>query len=166
LQQAACQDNEHIVGLILYAGADVNSGGSRYHGSALHAATSCGNWWLVQVLLQAGADVNGMDEGFGSALQVASKNGDRNVVQLLLDAGADVNSTGWEFGSALQEAAKRNYAHRYFRTFTSTWGERRGNLVQVEVSPAPLGEYSHLIQLMSSPRVWMCSHEAIATWYG
>jgi ankyrin repeat protein len=46
----------------------------------------------VQMLLDAGADVNAQGGYCGNALQAASWGGHEEVVQMLLAAGADVNA--------------------------------------------------------------------------
>ena len=81
---------------------DINAKGGHY-GNALQAASFRGHEKIVQILLDAGADVN-LKEQYGIGLQEASKNGHENVVQILLDAGADVNNRG-RYDSALQAAS-------------------------------------------------------------
>ena len=54
------------------------------------------DWWedtekVIQLLLEAGADLNNIWEGQGTALQVAAFWGSELAVKLLLKANADVN---------------------------------------------------------------------------
>ena len=49
---------------------------------------------MVQILVDAGADVNAQGGDYGNALQAASSNGDKKVVQILPNAGADVSAEG------------------------------------------------------------------------
>ncbi|CAG8262886.1 unnamed protein product [Penicillium salamii] len=76
-------------------------------GGALQAASFGGYESLVEILLQAGADVNAQGGEYGNALQAAALNGSPETVQILLGAGADVNAQGGEYGNALQAAAWR-----------------------------------------------------------
>ena len=47
---------------------------------------------MVQILIDARADVNAQGGYYGNALQAASFEGHKKVVQMLMDAGADVNA--------------------------------------------------------------------------
>ena len=60
---------------------------------------------MVELLLDAGADVNDQGGQFGNVLQAAADKGHTKVVQLLLDAGADVNAQGGRYRTALQAAS-------------------------------------------------------------
>jgi hypothetical protein len=75
------------------------------NGDALYYASLLGLQTVVQMLLDAGADVNAQGGMYGSALQAASAGGYEKVVQMLLDAGADVNAQGGWFSVALQTAS-------------------------------------------------------------
>lgn len=112
LQSACIIGSIEVCKALLESGSIVNAEAGNY-GSALQAAT-----WredreearlLVQILLQAGADVN-TQGGYwdNNALQAATVGGDEAVVQTLLQAGADVNLYGGEYGYALQAAAENN----------------------------------------------------------
>jgi hypothetical protein len=72
---------------------------------AMLSASERGHEKVVQMLLDAGADVNAQGGYYGSALYAAAVGGHEKVVQMLLDAGADVNAQGGHYGSALQAAA-------------------------------------------------------------
>jgi ankyrin repeat protein len=56
------------------------------------SASAEGHEKVVQMLLDAGADVNAQGGHYGNALQAASWGGHEEVVQMLLAAGADVNA--------------------------------------------------------------------------
>ncbi|KAJ7675935.1 ankyrin repeat-containing domain protein [Mycena polygramma] len=105
LQLAAQDGYADIVRLLLEqnaAGEDV--------GSALQAAAREGHVSTVGVLLDHGADVNGVGE-FGSALQCAASAGHVDVVRILLDRGADMNAVGnSQYSGALQGAAQSGHA--------------------------------------------------------
>jgi ankyrin repeat protein len=75
----------------------------------LHVAVSRGIEF-VELLLDAGADVDGMFAFSGTALQNAAEDGNLDVVALLLERGADVNAkSGWR-GSALIAASRCGHA--------------------------------------------------------
>jgi ankyrin repeat protein len=59
---------------------------------------------IVELLLEAGADVNAQDGEYGTALHAASFRGREQIVKLLLKAGADVNAQGGNYRSALRAA--------------------------------------------------------------
>jgi ankyrin repeat protein len=77
----------------------------RHYATALYTAALGGQEKMVQMLMDAGADVNAKGGYHGSALQAASFKDHEKVVQMLLDAGADVNAQGGQFGNALQAAS-------------------------------------------------------------
>lgn len=75
----------------------------------LHVAVSRGIEF-VEILLDAGADVDGVFAFSGTALQNAAEDGNLDVVALLLERGADVNAkSGWR-GSALIAASRCGHA--------------------------------------------------------
>ena len=78
-------------------------------GNALHAAAERGYDKVVQMLLDAGADLKLQGKGCGNALQLASRGGHEKVVQMLLDAGADPKFQDKGYGNALQAAVDRGY---------------------------------------------------------
>ena len=93
----SCPTAEHIsiVKFLLAAGANINARrpGSFCAQTALMFASMRGCTELVDLLLQAGADVNAAPEcGGGTALIYASINGYEEIVKLLLKAGADINA--------------------------------------------------------------------------
>ena len=98
-----------LVQLLLRAGARVNDLEPGCKISALQIAAAKGNLGLVQLLLDAGADVDAPPFLYWgeTALQAAAGTGNVEVVQLLLSHGADVDAPHEEFRhTALGSAAR------------------------------------------------------------
>jgi len=72
-------------------------------------ATYNGDYDRVQMLLNAGANVNATDNSGYTALIYAADKGDKDVVQMLLNAGANVNATGEDGSTALILAADKGH---------------------------------------------------------
>jgi ankyrin repeat protein len=81
----------------------------RHYGTALYTAALRGHEKVVQMLLDARADVNALGGGYSTALYTAALRGHEKVVQKLLDAGADVNARGGQYGTALQAASVNDH---------------------------------------------------------
>jgi hypothetical protein len=75
----------------------------------LSMAVDSENKAIVNQLLAAGVDIDGVYNDFGNLLQVASVEGSIRRVQLLLQCGADVNAHGRYYGQALQAAAAKGH---------------------------------------------------------
>jgi ankyrin repeat protein len=102
--------HEEVVQTLILTGTDVNKEGEL--GTALHAAAyghETGDS-VIELLIDAGADVNKLAGNCGTALQAAA-DGDGSelskleAVWLLIRAGANVNLVGGKYGTALQAAA-------------------------------------------------------------
>lgn len=107
LVRAAAEGNVQVVHLLLKAGACTHST-SEDKETALQAAVGSRNVDLIQILIDAGADVNapaGPMRG-RTALQIAAEESNIQIVKLLLSHGADVNApAGHSHGiTALQGA--------------------------------------------------------------
>ena len=84
-------DQHKLVALALANGADVNEGSGYYRNTPLMQAARSGDTATVELLLQAGADVNRRNAGGMTALSWAACENHPEVVKLLLAAGALVN---------------------------------------------------------------------------
>jgi ankyrin repeat protein len=73
------------------------------------AASHRGHDQIVQLLLEAGADINAQCGCHGSALQAAIVKGHGQIVERLLERGADVNGPGGSYDNALQAAEAYGY---------------------------------------------------------
>ncbi len=75
------------------------------HNLPLAEAARCGNFKAVQLLLNAGADVNAGKTWKSTALVQAVENAQDNVFMLLLEAGADIDEVDYEGNTLLMCAA-------------------------------------------------------------
>jgi ankyrin repeat domain-containing protein 50 len=111
---ASAFGHEDVVQTLLRAGAEVNL--EEKVGTALHAAS---HWYyrrekVIELLIDAGADVNKLAGEYGTALQAAAgvdtdESSALEAVRVLIRAGANVNLVGGKFGTALQAAAWFNF---------------------------------------------------------
>lgn len=76
----------------LFQMADVNVRAKKHGQTALMLATSHGNYEMVRMLLEAGADINIQDEDGSTALMCAAEHGRMDIVKILL-AQPDCDST-------------------------------------------------------------------------
>ena len=112
LQEACVKDNEDIVNVLLEQGADVDA--TTVDNRQTPLTWACGrnsNLGIVQLLLNAGADVHGGGGGL-VPLHAATWCGNTETIELLIEAGADVNRVSTDAGDAgstpLHFAASRN----------------------------------------------------------
>ncbi len=112
---AAIVNSKHdAVKLLLERGANPSLGaGLKYHLPIIAAARLCENAEEVQLLIDAGANVNAQGGKWHTALQAAAVDGNDTTMEVLLDAGADVNAVGGIYGNALAAAYREGY---YFCT--------------------------------------------------
>lgn len=113
LSAAAFSNKPSIVRAILANGADVNAEDSECneYGTALQTAAQISdtNEEIIDLLLDAGADIHIEAGRHGNDLQAAASAGNRYVIKRLIAAGAEVNAEGGEYGSALQAAAANGH---------------------------------------------------------
>jgi len=77
-----------VVEDLLRKGADVDSPGSRFGGTALHGATLREHTTIMKLLLEAGADPSEADFNQVAPLHTAARIGNAEVISLLLEYGA------------------------------------------------------------------------------
>ncbi|KAI4248968.1 MAG: hypothetical protein LQ352_005786 [Teloschistes flavicans] len=107
---AIVNSNHGAVRLLLERGADptLNAGG-KYQYPIIAAARLWDNGDEVQLLIDAGADVNACGGEFHTALTAAAVDGNDKTMRVLLDAGADMHATGGSWGNALSAAYREGY---------------------------------------------------------
>ncbi|XP_031630947.1 KN motif and ankyrin repeat domain-containing protein 4 isoform X2 [Contarinia nasturtii] len=106
----------------LFQMSDVNVRAKKHSQTALMLATSHGNYQIVRMLLEAGADINIQDEDGSTALMCAAEHGRMDIIKIIL-AQPDCDSTIQDLdgSTALKislEAGYRDigvllYAHEY-----------------------------------------------------
>jgi ankyrin repeat protein len=88
LHLAARTNDEHVVELLINAGADLNAL-NMHQGTPLHNASRDGSAEIVQMLLIAGAKVTDKNEWGDTPLHLAVREKKLDVVRILIRAGAD-----------------------------------------------------------------------------
>ena len=99
---------------LIEAGADVNAKGAKGEFGAgdtalMHASQGKGHKEIVEMLINAGADVNVRDKFGGTALMIASQNGHVETVEMLIEKGADVNARDFLGNTALVYATEEGH---------------------------------------------------------
>jgi ankyrin repeat protein len=89
---AVQKDNVEMARLLLGAGANVENGTRIRSITPLYLASRNGSAAMVEVLLEAGADVNSANELGTTNLMMAAASGSVGAVESLLDHGASVNA--------------------------------------------------------------------------
>jgi hypothetical protein len=118
-------------------------------GSSLYYPSFIGLVNVVQLLLEAKADVNARGGRYGNALQAASARGFEKVVQLLLEAKANVNARGGLYGSALQAASARGYEKVVQLLLEAKANvNARGGYFGSALQAASFGGYEKVVQLL------------------
>eukprot|EP00249_Psilotum_nudum_P029227 c39701_g1_i1 orf=79-825(+) len=95
LHVAAAAGHEQIVSIFcqrLEASEVAMNSGDEEGWTPLHSAVSSGLWAVVEILLQAGADVSIANKGGRTALHYAASKGHVQIAQTLIEHGAKINS--------------------------------------------------------------------------
>ncbi|WP_435017420.1 ankyrin repeat domain-containing protein [Tundrisphaera sp. TA3] len=108
----------------LEEGANPNFAEGSYYGPILMIAARHGQLGMVDLLLDHGADIEGMDDLGSRPLIEAASNGHTPVVRRLLERGADLDADAWCGRTALSEAAIGG--HRELCMFLIAMGAERG----------------------------------------
>ena len=96
------------VALFIDAGIDVNEGFDGSLPLTDLASLGRGSCEIAQLLIDNGANVNGMSENEFSPLRMAIVNDHKDLVQLLICNGADVNAADQDGMAAIHTAANHN----------------------------------------------------------
>jgi ankyrin repeat protein len=103
LLEASYQGDEELATELLLEDVDVDTQDGDLQ-TPLYLATLAGHEMVVKILLESGANSNGLRRDRDSPLMEAAKLGHESIVKMLLERGADVNyGTNWS--SPLCEAA-------------------------------------------------------------
>ena len=111
LLEAAHYGQSRLVQRLLMAGFNPQRSGCRYEiTTALHEAVKGRCPKTIEILLQAGADVNVANSVMGTPLQQAAAQGSSEIVTQLLRHGADAKVKGGLLGNAFQAAYNGNHS--------------------------------------------------------
>ena len=115
---AYCGHTETVRYLVGLPEVDVNHC-NRYTRTALHCAAKEGHPEVVQVLIDAGADIDTKNRHGRSPLDFASRSGALEVVKVLVRAGARVNAIDYYVRTCLNLAARNGHTEtvRYLVCF-------------------------------------------------
>ncbi|KAJ5093256.1 hypothetical protein N7456_009117 [Penicillium angulare] len=103
------EGNLEIIKLLLERGADVNLPVGPDYEYPLTAASFFDLVDTMEVLIEAGANVNNNGGMYGTALQAAASWGKEDACVVLLGHGADPDIVGGRYGTALQAAYTEGY---------------------------------------------------------
>ncbi|GBG60914.1 hypothetical protein CBR_g16035 [Chara braunii] len=106
LKKGLEKEARELVSLLLTAGADPTVVDSQRGQTALHAAAIAGDREMVEIILDAGVDVDIRDVHFCTPLHDALSRGRKDVVGLLLERGADCNAKDDDGNTTLHIAAE------------------------------------------------------------
>ena len=109
LNSAAQNGHVEILEYLLQKGVSVNAEGSSFGGTPLWAAAGHGRLACMQLLLDAGADIDRSDVDGQTALYRAAQKGQLDAVSLLLANGAHVDFRDHQGETALLAACKQGY---------------------------------------------------------
>ncbi|CAE6971183.1 ANK3 [Symbiodinium natans] len=153
--QSAAERNNHIeMQRLLHKRIDPDLSLTPGHSKALHIATTFGSLACLQLLLEAGANLQSLDEDGKSALSHAATMGNVEITRELLAAGAknDAASNGGEY--PLCTACRRGHL-----------GVVR-ELLDARLKPTALQSTEQLLQPVESPSIAIRQALHIATKLG
>ncbi len=102
---AAFYGHEEAVRLLLARGASPNlAARNAMKVAAIHAASAAGSLVIARLLIEAGADVNAVQQAGFTPLHAAAMTGQLDLAKLLLDRGADPNAKADDGRTALAMA--------------------------------------------------------------
>lgn len=103
--------HQEIAGYLVDQGANVNlAAANPMKVAPLHAAVASHHFWIAQMLVSNGADVNQLQQGGFTPLHAAAQNGDEQAVRLLLENNADRKTRADSGQTALDLALLKGHA--------------------------------------------------------
>ena len=124
---ASLHGHSHVVQFLVQQGADMGKGGAGPGVSPLYAAVMCGNFEIVEYLLEEGADREASDDLGHTSLHIAAEYGHLKIVKALMRYGANLdarNKQGQlpidlarneEIKQAIRDEQRRRNDHTYKR---------------------------------------------------
>lgn len=113
LYEAVLMDDLDLARRRLAEGADPDFAEGTYHGPVLMIAAQGGRLGMVDLLLDAGADIEATDDLGQRPLMVAAGRGQDPVVRRLLERGAALDAQSWCGQTALGEAIIEGHRDLY-----------------------------------------------------
>lgn len=108
---ATLNGDENVTRLLLDKKSEVNVHGGKYNATPLINAASWLSIEFVELILQAGANIDDEDEDGDTALISAARRGDADSIKILLNHGADFMHTNHSGQNALQVAILNSNAN-------------------------------------------------------
>jgi len=112
LLHAISEEETEALGLLIYAGADVNDPGKDGDDyPIIWAVAFTEDTAVLEMLIKAGADANqSIPDNGGTPLMLAALMGKKETAQFLVDRGADVEAANKGGGTVMMAAASRGHA--------------------------------------------------------
>lgn len=101
--------NKKLIEFLLELGAPPDGLPNYFDGTPLHEAALKNNTFIIQLLLDRGADINARDTNDQTALHKAAWNNCTSAMRLLLERGADPNARNLANQTPLDLARWRNH---------------------------------------------------------
>ncbi|KAK7409054.1 hypothetical protein QQX98_008758 [Neonectria punicea] len=162
LQSASARGHHEIVRLLLENRASVNASVGIV-GYAIIAASRNGDARIVQLLLDAGADIDACGD-YGCALAVASTKGHVHMVELLLNNHAQVDGPGGgDYDCALTAASAKGHV-RVVELLLDNRAQVNGpgGKYSCALTAASANGYAHVVELLLDNRAQADSNTLIA----
>lgn len=110
LSLAAFFGNEDETRYLLLNGADPNIPSQNgFHVYPIHSAVAANCTMIARMLLEAGADINVIQNSGGTPLHSAAHNGNIELLIVLLEAGADINAKMEDGKTPADKASEKGF---------------------------------------------------------